>query len=277
MSVPLVPEREAETLATLGFDREAEDALCTALEERTGLVLVAGRPHRETRAVAYGLLAELTSLGRGVITIEESVTHVLPGGDQIEAGPESGLTVAQGLARILRAQPDVVFVSEIADVRTAELAAEGAERALVVTTVRAATAWESVRSLCELGVDPGVLAETFRGAVARTVVRRICVACRESYFATPDDLAVLGRPDEEEGRRLLGRGRGCEKCGGTGFDGRETLVDVLPASDELRHWVGNGTQEEELRRLDSRSLRDQVGSLCLDGLTTVAEVKRALG
>jgi len=213
-----------------------------------------------------------------VLTIEDPIERMLDGVDQIEAGPESGLTVAQGLRRILRATPDAVFVGETGDERTAEHVVRGAERALVVTTVRASTAPDAVRRLVALGADPSILASTLCVVAAQCAVRRICLECREGYFTSVDEVAALALPEEDAGRRLLGRGRGCERCGLTGFEGHVEVFEVVPSSAELRKWIANGAPiDGEPHPVDGGSLRDEVVRLCLDGVTTAAEARRVLG
>lgn len=269
-----VPPRE---LSELGLEADAEDILRSALVERSGLVLLSGPARSGPAATAYALLDVLTSAERNVVTIEDPIERTLDGIDQIEAGHESGLTVAQGLGRIVRMEPDTVFVSETADERTADLVVRGAERALILTTVRAHTAPDAVRLLVALGADPSALAATLRAVVAQCAVRRICLECREGYFASRDEVVALGLPEEEAGRRLLGRGRGCEHCGSTGFEGRVEVFEVVPSSAELRKWVASGVPAEGEPAPVGGSARDEVVRLCLDGLTTVSETRRVLG
>jgi len=266
--------RPLPSLRDLGLAPADEDALRAALASPTGLVLLAGPTESNVASVASALFAELSGPEVLAFTIEDAIEHRIDGVDQIEAS-ESGLTVAQGLRRIMRAAPDAVLVGETADKGTAELVVGGAEQALIVTTVPAHTAREAVRSLLALGVGPSVLATTLRAVHAQTSVRRICVECRGSYFPNGEELGLLGRDEDEAGRRLLGRGRGCERCGMTGFDGHADLSEVVVASDELREWLADGAPPAS--PADASVLRDELVRLCLEGVTTTAEVRRVLG
>ena len=117
--------------------------------------------------------------------------------------------------------------------------------------------------------------------VAQRLVRRICTNCRETYYAQETDLAELGRPDEEAGRRLLARGRGCDRCGGTGYRGRIGLFEILPVTPDVRAVVAEGASAEEIQRLavatGMETLEEAGARLCLDGITTAAEIRRVLG
>jgi type II secretory ATPase GspE/PulE/Tfp pilus assembly ATPase PilB-like protein len=112
---------------------------------------------------------------------------------------------------------------------------------------------------------------------AQHLARRICVDCRESYYASADEIAELGRPEEESGRRLLARSRGCSSCGGTGFAGWAVVFEVLPLTEEARALVAHRARSSALREAavaaGMTTLRERAVGLCLDGVTTVSEVR----
>jgi type II secretory ATPase GspE/PulE/Tfp pilus assembly ATPase PilB-like protein len=90
---------------------------------------------------------------------------------------------------------------------------------------------------------------------------------------------ALERPEDEVGRRLLGRGRGCDVCTHTGYDGSGPLVGLLPADEALRRRVADGTplSGAPAPLVESDPVRDELVRMCLDGVTTFADVRRVLG
>jgi type II secretory ATPase GspE/PulE/Tfp pilus assembly ATPase PilB-like protein len=129
----------------------------------------------------------------------------------------------------------------------------------------------------DLGVEPELVASALTCLVAQHLVRRICTECRETYYASADEIAALGRPEEEAGRRLLARGRGCPSCAGTGYDGWAGVFELLPATDEIRALVRGSAATSAVREAAARAgmstLREEAVGLCLDGVTTVPEVQ----
>ncbi|CAN5293846.1 hypothetical protein BH20ACT13_BH20ACT13_06890 [soil metagenome] len=117
------------------------------------------------------------------------------------------------------------------------------------------------------------------GVVAQQVVRTTCLACRETYYAAPDELAELGLPLEESGRRLLGRGRGCDACGGSGRQWQVRLVEVLPVTDDVRALICGGASSSDIEgaavAAGMRTLHEQAIGLCLEGVITTAELRAA--
>ena len=92
-------------------------------------------------------------------------------------------------------------------------------------------------------------------------------------------MAALGRSDEEG--RVLARGSGCTACGGTGYRGRVGLFEVLPMSETIRTLVAERATNSAIHRAavdeGMRTLREDGIRLCLEGVTTVEEVRRVAG
>lgn len=263
-----------ELLAATGADAEVRNAL----EQSTGLFLICGPTASARTTMLHAALGELDLASRNTLTIEDPVEHVVPEAGQVEVDPLGGVTFASGLHAILRSDPDVVVVGELADGETAQLATRGALDSLVLSSIRAETAAAGARRLLDLGVDPGELSTALVGVAAQRLVDGICVECREPHYATAEEIAELGLPSEEVGRRLLGRSRGCAACDGTGYRGRVGVFEVLPLTDEVRRLIAGGAPAHEIEHAGiaagMTTLRDGVARLCLDGITTSAEVGR---
>ena len=249
-----------------------------ALEPLAGLVVICG-PTPEGRATALrASMREVASAERVVLSVEDPVDVLVPCVEQVDVDALAGATYPALLRTILRSDPDVAVVGELLDPATATLAVRGARDCLVLTTVDAPTAASAIRRLLDLDVAPTALADALACVVGQAAVRRLCEACRESYFASDDELAALGRPADESGQRLLGRARGCEACGGTGYHGTVGLFEALPASDALTEAVARGAAADAIEHVAAdggvQALRDRAIALCLDGGTTAAELRR---
>jgi len=101
------------------------------------------------------------------------------------------------------------------------------------------------------------------------------------HVASDFELTELGQPTEGGSPRLLARGRGCTSCDGTGFRGRVGLFEILTVTEEVRALVYDGASAKKIHRAavaaGMQTLRDDGIRLCLDGITTAAEVQRILG
>jgi type II secretory ATPase GspE/PulE/Tfp pilus assembly ATPase PilB-like protein len=253
-----------------------------ALSRHNGLVVLCSPTSSERRALLLSALPELVEPGRTVLSIEDSVEHLVNGVDQVDVDPGAGVTFATGLHTILRSDADVAAVGELIDPETVRLATRGAlGSCLVVTTLAADSATEAAYRLLELGAERESLAEALACIAASRRLRGICFECRTSSYATLDELSVLGRPPEESGRRLLARASGCAACDGTGYSGWLRVSESLPLTDDVRHAVAAGARREEIERVAAdagmRTVADAAVELCLEGMTTASEVARATG
>ena len=262
------------------FPEDVGHTLRDALARHSGLVIICG-PASESRARALRTtMRELVAPERLILSVEDPVEFLVPGVGQTEVDALSGLRYPAALQAILRSDPDVAVVAELLDHETARLAVQGARDRLVLTTLDAPTSASAIRQLIDFGIAPRALSETIAIVTGHAAVRRLCDACRESYYASEDELVDLGRPLDERGRRLLGRGRGCSECGGTGYRHSIDLFEALPVAAELRAAVARSASSPEIEQVaigvGTPTLRGRAFDLCLDGLTATEEL-RGLG
>jgi type II secretory ATPase GspE/PulE/Tfp pilus assembly ATPase PilB-like protein len=265
-------------ISELGLRPEADASLREALRARSGVVVVSGPALSGRTTTLYAALREVATPERAVATIEDPVEELVAGVAQVEVDPAAGMTVARGLRTLLRSDSDLVLVGDLRDAETAQVAFRGArgEHTLLVS-LESPDAASAVDRLASLGVDPRLLAATLSCVVAQAIVRRICTDCRETYYASADEIEGLDRPAEEAGRRLLARGRGCESCGGTGYRGWKAVFESLPLTEQIRSLLARGAGADEVREAavaaGMSTLRDEVVGLCLDGVTTPSEAR----
>ena len=262
------------------FPADVGRTLRDALERRAGLVVICGSAAESRATQIRATMRELVAPDRLVLSVEDPVEYLVSGVGQTEVNALSGQTYPATLQSILRSDPDVAVVSELFDHETTRLAVRGARDRLVLTTLDAPTPASAIRQLIDFGIAPRTIADAAAVVIGHATVRRLCEDCRESYYASEDELVELGRPFDELGRRLLGRGRGCEACGGTGYRGGIDIFEALPVPAQLTEVVvrGGSTREIEQVAVDAglRTLREHAVDLCLDGLTATGEL-RALG
>lgn len=126
-----------------------------------GLVLFAGPSGHGKGNSARAALQELVdSMELRVITVEDPVKYVIPEGKSQVLQREVGIDVrslADGLRSALRENPDVIFVNDLADAASIDLALQAADRGVLViaiTTARStAESIERLRERFEAGIQ----------------------------------------------------------------------------------------------------------------------------
>ena len=245
-----------------------------------GIVLVTGPTGSGKTTTLYSALNEIKSEDTKIITTEDPIEYQLEGINQIQVHHKVGLTFAACLRSILRHDPDVVLVGEIRDLETAENATQASLTGhLVFSTLHTNDAAGAFMRLCDMGVEPFLVASTVEGVMAQRLVRKLCPECREEYKPgheeLPEDFPIDSRLDPD--LRLF-KPRGCEKCRGTGFRGRIGIYELLVTNEEIRQLATQKVSSQLIKQAainaGMQSLRADGWRKVLDGITTVDEVLR---
>jgi type IV pilus assembly protein PilB len=261
----------------LGMAPDSETAFVRAVKQPSGAVIVCGPTGSGKTTTLYAALHLLNEPGRVLMTIEDPVEYQLEGVNQIEVFTKSGLTFAKGLRTILRSDPDVLLVGEVRDEETARIAVQAAMTGhLVLTTLHAQSAPSAIARLRDMGVEASLLAASVNCIVSQRLARRLC-SCKEPVAATPEVLDFLDLAPS--GPITLYGPTGCAECGRSGYRGRVALYEVMPIQSEVRRVLERSTEEIFAAALAQgmRTLRADGARLCVEGVTSVDEIRRVVG
>ena len=267
----------AIALEALGLSAELFAAMQRLAQRPHGLILVTGPTGSGKTTTLYSALGLRAARAEKIITLEDPVEYSLESVAQVPVHAETGVTFASMLRSILRQDPDVVFVGEMRDSETAELAVQAALTGHVVfSTLHTNDAVGAIPRLLDLGIPSYLVTSTLQAVLAQRLVRTICEACKERYIPDAAALAALGPADEAPAE--LYRGRGCAACRRTGYRGRTGLFELLALDDALREAV---VTKPSCARLDQLARDSGMQTLRADGwakvqagVTTVEEVLR---
>ncbi|MCD8192753.1 MAG: GspE/PulE family protein [Oscillospiraceae bacterium] len=264
---------EPEAIGLSGRELEQYKAL---LHSGSGMVLLCGPTGSGKTTTMYTMLRELGTPEVNTVTLEDPVEYSLAGVNQVQISEKTGMTFAAGLRAVLRQDPDIIAVGEIRDGETAEIAMRAALTGhTVLSTVHTRSAVDAIDRLLDIGVEPYIIASALRGVISQRLVRRICPACREMRPTLPEELAALRLPPETK----LWQGRGCPRCGGTGYAGRIGCFEILTLTDEARRLIVRAAPRSELlaavRASGFTPMRESALRLAASGVTTIEEAMRA--
>ena len=261
----------------LGMPASVAEAIEATIAHPHGMLLVTGPTGSGKTTTLYTALSKLNDPSVNVMTIEDPVEIRVPYVRQIQVSPEIGLTFANALRSMLRQDPDVVLVGEIRDEETAGIALQAALTGhLVLSTLHTNDAAGAVSRLLDYGLAPFIINASVLGVLAQRLVRRVCRDC-----VTPDPLNDVVRQRYRLGPDEGGfvRGRGCGRCGQTGYAGRVGLYEFLKFTPAIKRLVEQGGSLDRVRDqavAEGMQLMWQAGlDQARAGHTTLAEVFRA--
>jgi general secretion pathway protein E/type IV pilus assembly protein PilB len=262
----------------LDLSPDQEAIIRNLLAQPNGIILLTGPTGCGKSTSLYCFLSSINSVQRRIITIEEPVEYRLPGVSQIDVKPEIDLTFAKGLRHILRQDPNVVMVGEIRDVETADIAIRAAMTGhLVFSTLHTNDAVGGITRLIDMDVEPFLLASVVKAFIAQRLVRTICPECTELVEYPRDYLGQIGFPVRELGP-IFSRGRGCDHCRQTGYQGRAAIYEVCVITEPLRKLIMRKADGGELKQCaisgSMETLRQDGWRRVSQGKTTIEEVVR---
>jgi type IV pilus assembly protein PilB len=275
----LDPEGLMLDMGKLGFEPGELARFDRAIRRPWGMVLVTGPTGSGKTNTLYSSLAQINQPGVNIMTAEDPVEFSLPGINQVQVREGIGLDFSTVLRSFLRQDPNIILVGEIRDVDTASIAVKAALTGhLVLSTLHTNDAPGSVNRLVNMGIEPFLVANSLNLIAAQRLVRRICASCKEPHQLPVAQLIEAGFSADAAGTVTLMRGKGCDRCGGTGYKGRVGLFEVMEMSDPLRDCVVTGAPASELRRVAIEegmvTLRQSGLEKVRQGMTTVEEVVR---
>ena len=230
----------AETdLHKLGFEEKALNDFSEAITSANGMVLVTGPTGCGKTTTLYSAIKEIVCVEDNITTVEDPVEYTLEGINQVQVDETRKLTFAAALRSILRQDPDTVFIGEIRDQETAEIAVKAALTGhLVFSTLHTNNAPATITRLLNMGVDNFLISSTLLLVSAQRLVKRLCPECRQSYKASEAEMREWGFTQEEvDAAPDLFRAPGCGRCGNMGYKGRLALIETLRVNQEIRETI----------------------------------------
>lgn len=290
-------KRQQFTLTGLGLNKSDYKTLREQIARPHGMVLVTGPTGSGKTTTLYTLLRLLNKERSNICTIEDPIEYGMTGINQTQVNPTVGLTFANGLRSLLRQDPNVLMVGEIRDAETADISVNAAMTGhLLLSTLHTNTAFLAPQRLKEMGVAPFLVASVTNLIIGQRLVRQTCTHCGTKVKITPKMLAPYAErldlpaviaqlqkfnllPSHTNIDHLtINVGRGCDKCGQSGYQGRIGIYELLVIDEPTHEAIVSGASGADLRKLASQHGRLTMvedGILkVLNGVTTLSEVFR---
>jgi len=264
-------------ISELGFQPQNFLKLIKAIEAPHGLVLVTGPTGSGKTSTLNACLNHVNNNKVSIFTVEDPVEYQLKGATQISVDDLSNRSFAAVLRSLLRQDPDIIMVGEIRDNETADIAVKAALTGhLVFSTLHTNNAASSVTRLINMGVEPFIVASSISLIIAQRLIRKICPECKTKTAPDINLLNRLGIKPENLGQ--VYHGSGCEKCNGTGYQGRIAVAEFLVPDNNIRQLIIEQASAEIInkaaQKIGMKTLREAVVEKVKKGDTTIEEIVR---
>ncbi len=297
-------------LPDLGFSPRDYALMDSLIRRPDGIILVTGPTGSGKTTTLYACINRINTPNLNILTAEDPVEYEIQGIHQLHVHPKIGLTFASALRAFLRQDPDIVMVGEIRDKETVEIAINASLTGhLVLSTIHTNDAAGAITRMVDMGVEPFLIRSSVIGILAQRLVRVLCPHCKQPYPAEDFELEELGLTQERIGTRVrrkqdttsryyprtdtskdilelepgqrptFYKAKGCDRCSGTGFQGRRGIYELLLIDDAVGPLILKNADAQTVKRTAQDqgmdTMRDDGARKVISGLTTVEEVLAA--
>lgn len=260
---------KAMSFEQLGFFKSQIEMVNRNIHKPHGMMLVTGPTGSGKSTTLYAALTILNTKQVNISTIEDPVEYRIVGANQMQTNTKIGLTFALGLRALLRQDPNIIMIGEIRDQETAEEAMHAAMTGhIVLSTLHTNSAAAAPPRIIDIGIEPYLIASTMNAIMAQRLVRVICVDCKtkielddtmkgalskefmlDKLVATINRENILDKQIKKFDDLEFFQGKGCDKCGNTGYKGRIGIHEILEVTPEI--------QELIVKRATSLEIQDE--------------------
>lgn len=243
-----------------------------------GILIITGPTGSGKSTTMYTIVSEKNTEDVNISTVEDPVEAVIDGTNQIQVNNKADVTFANALRAFLRQDPDIIVVGEVRDGETAEIAVRAAVTGhLVITTLHTNDAPGAVSRLMDMGIEPVLISSALVGVIAQRLVKKICDNCKVEHHPPQKDLDVAKQLGVNKSSKFF-HGKGCQKCGNSGYKGRVAVFEILQITPELRKMINKRASDDEIK---SKSIAQGMDTLTVNcaklvknGTTTINELIR---
>lgn len=267
-------QSSAADLNQLGFDEQTLNRIRAYMHSKNGIVLLAGPTGSGKTTSLNAAVSYIDALTHSVQTVERPVEYTNGlwsqyGLDRVDS--DEGTQWQKALVGLLRNAPDVILFGETRDSDTArQLFSASNTGHLILSTVHANGAVETIERLEDLGVPKAKMATVLMGVLAQRLVRKLCTHCRipdtrsdtRRLFTSFVDIHLKSSKVEP----FRARAAGCVNCGHTGYRGRRMVYELLHCNKQIKGLLEKGAALSEIKE---RGIFNG-GTLLINGLKLVA-------
>ncbi len=248
-----------------------------------GLFLVTGPTGSGKTTTLYGILNELNTTAKKIISVEDPVEYRLPRVNQVQVNARIDLSFSRVLRSVLRQDPDIIMVGELRDSETVAMALRASMTGhFVLSTLHTNDSISAAVRLLDMGAEGFLVATILRAVLAQRLVRRICQNCLVIHAPTAAELVWLEAVQSYSSKdKVYYEGHGCTYCHNTGFKGQIGVFELLEISPYLAELLRlKDTAEFNRAAQSSAHFRPLLLSgldLVDQGMTTLSELVRIMG
>ena len=268
-------------LEILGFSPENLEKIKISQSKPEGIIIVTGPTGSGKTTSLYSMLNEINDVEVNIQTLEDPVEYSLPMIRQTHVR-EGVLDFGDGIKALLRQDPDIIFIGEVRDKTTAEMALKAAMTGhQVYTTLHTNDSFGAIPRVLDFGLKPGMIAGAIVSVFAQRLGRRLCSNCKEEHIPNEYECTELLDADPSDPPKIYkAKQGGCPACKGVGYKGRVAICEILLFDDDMNELLAANATKAELRKTAfEKGFKDMRYDAILkikDGITSIEAASKVI-
>ncbi len=231
----------------LGISEEEINQIRNMLLRESGTLLVTGPTGSGKSTTVRCFLDEINDGNRHIISIEDPIEYTMPGVTQIQVDDRTHNGFEEGVRSILRQDPDIIFIGEIRDEVSAEVAMKASITGhLVFSTLHTKTAELAIERLENLGQEKSLIYEAISMIINQRLVGESCEHCKRRISYIGEEILPLSVKNGD----MIFESKGCEHCNYSGIQRRVPVMAIVEIKNrKLEHcFEDQSIQQKIIRR-----------------------------
>jgi len=211
-----------KSIEDLGLSTNIYSTLKKSLALTQGLILITGPTGAGKTTTLYSILQELNSSEKKIITVEDPVEYKIDAISQIAVNNKIGLSFEVILKNILRQDPDIIFIGEIRDKFSLEIALQASLTGhLVLASIHSNNSVETISRLMDLNADPFLISSSLKLILSQRLILNYCKFCNA---------------------------KGCEKCNYSKYYDRSCIAEAMSIDEKISSMIFKKEDINEIKK-----------------------------
>ena len=211
-----------KSIEDLGLSMNIYTILKKALKLTQGLILITGPTGAGKTTTLYSILQELNSSEKKIVTVEDPVEYKIDSISQIAVNNKIGLSFEVILKNILRQDPDIIFIGEIRDKLSLDIALQASLTGhLVLASIHSNNSVETISRLMDLDADPFLISSSLKLILSQRLILNYCKFCNAN---------------------------GCEKCNYSKYYDRSCIAEAMSIDEKISSMIFKKEDINEIKK-----------------------------
>jgi len=241
------PQAKAKTLYELGMNKEQAGTMELLSGKTQGMIIMAGPTGSGKTTTIYSFLSNIDCHRRSLISVEDPIEFRIALANQQQVNEKAGVTFEALLKSSVRQDPDILFLGEVRDKPSAQIALDFSSTGhLTITTMHTSNAATAVFRMERLGISRAQIADTVLAILSQRLIKRLCLKCKVMKPPEPGMIEIFSRFNQPAPAQT-GHPAGCPACRNTGYSGREAVYEIITMTAEVSELIRSGASVAHIR------------------------------